>query len=342
MPISMYDTRSMLAALREIPAPKTYLRDTFFRNVVTFETVNVDIDIVKGKRRVAAYVSPQAEAHVSDRAGYTTKSYQAPYIKEMRIIKPIDTLQRSFGENVYSSMSPEERSRKILADDLVDMNEMITRSEEIQASQALFSGAITVNNGDTISFGVDATHMLTLASTAKWDDVSFTLSKAMEQFRSWQAGIRADCGLSGDNIIMGSGVVKKLFALIEAAANNPQPAGIILDRGRMAPAPAGINGVSPIAYFPEVGCQVWSYDELYWDGSANQPMVPVNKVCMISSQARMDRLYGVIQDMDGLYAVDRFAKSWVENNPSVRCVEMDSAPLLVPHQVNGFLTAQVY
>lgn len=342
MSIDMYNTRSMLAALEEMDKPKTFLRDTFFRNVKNFETEKIDIDIVKGKRRVAVYVSPNAEAHVSERAGYTTNTYEAPYIKEMRIIKPIDTLQRGAGENIYAAMSPEARARKILADDLVDMNDMITRAEEIQASQALFSGAVTVKNGDTISFGVDATHMLTLASTAKWDDGSFTLALLMAQLRAWQTLIRQDSGLPADMLIMGKDAANKFITYVQAATNNPAPAGIIMDRGRMQPLPTDIKGIAPVAYLTEIGCQVVTYDELYWDGSANQPVVPTKKVCMISSQARMDRLYGVIQDMEGLYAVDRFAKSWVSNNPSVRYVEMDSAPLLVPHQVNGFLTATVY
>lgn len=341
MPVSMYDTRAMLAALEEMPAPKTYLRDTFFKNVKTFTTKDVDIDIVKGKRRVAAYVSPTAEGHVSDRTGYTTKSYQAPYIKEKRVLSPVDLLQRGAGENVYAPSSPEERARQDLANDLKEMNEMITRAEEIQASQALFSGAITVNNGDIVDFGVSASHMLALSGTAKWDDAGFTLSKLMAQFRAWQKLIRADSGLQADTIVMGSSAVEKLFALIEAAANNPTPAGIVLDRGRLAPVPADVSGVASIAYLPEVGCTVYSYDELYWDGAADQPMVPPKKICMISSAARMDRLYGVIQDLKGLYAVDRFAKSWEDEDPSVRYVLMESAPLLVPHQVNGFVTATV-
>lgn len=342
MSVDMYSTRSMLAALEEMDKPKTFLRDTSFKNVKYFETENVDIDIVMGKRRVAVYVSPSAQAHVSDRAGYTTNTYKAPYIKEMRIIKPIDALQRNAGENIYAAMSPEARARKILADDLVDMNDMITRAEEIQASQALFSGAVTVNNGDTINFGVKATHMLTLASTAKWDDGSFSLTKLLAQLRAWQTVIRQDSGLSADLVILGKDAATKFLGYVEAATTNPQPLGLIMDRGRIAPLPVDAKGVSIIGYLTEIGCTICTYDELYWDGSADQPVIPAKKVCMLSTQARMDRLYGVIQHMDGLYAVDRFATSWVSNNPSVRNVEMDSAPLLVPHQINGFLTATVY
>nr|VFJ67558.1 MAG: hypothetical protein BECKFW1821B_GA0114236_11323 [Candidatus Kentron sp. FW] len=47
MPISLFETRTMLEALEEMKAPRTFLIQSFFSNVETFATELVDIDIVK-------------------------------------------------------------------------------------------------------------------------------------------------------------------------------------------------------------------------------------------------------------------------------------------------------
>ena len=51
MSISLFETRTMLQALEEMKAPRTFLIQSFFPNVETFATESVDIDIVKGKRK---------------------------------------------------------------------------------------------------------------------------------------------------------------------------------------------------------------------------------------------------------------------------------------------------
>lgn len=100
--ISMFDTRVMLPALEQMFSAKTYLRDTFFKNTQTFETETVDIDVYKGKRRVAVYVSPTDEGQVVTRAGYSTKSYKPPYIKEKMPTSAEDVLKRTYVEYTFS------------------------------------------------------------------------------------------------------------------------------------------------------------------------------------------------------------------------------------------------
>jgi hypothetical protein len=55
----------------------------------------------------------------------------------------------------------------------------------------------------------------------------------------------------------------------------------------------------------------------------------------------MDKLYGCIKDLSAMYPVARFPKSWEEEDPSARFLLMQSAPLLVPTQIDSFLSAQV-
>lgn len=57
--VNIYSPRYLAEVVRQTPAVHTYFRDTFFTNVKTFATERVDIDLVKGDRRMAAFVHPR-------------------------------------------------------------------------------------------------------------------------------------------------------------------------------------------------------------------------------------------------------------------------------------------
>jgi hypothetical protein len=60
--IDIYQPRYLAEVVRSAPPVHTFLRDTFFTNVKTFATEEVDIDIVKGDREMAAFVHPKLGA----------------------------------------------------------------------------------------------------------------------------------------------------------------------------------------------------------------------------------------------------------------------------------------
>jgi len=98
MAIDIFNTRTMLAALEQMKRPKTFLLDMFFRAVSTSNTKYVDVDIVKGKRRLAAFVSPVIAGKPVEKRGFTTKSYAPPYIKPKLLTTADDLLNRLPGE----------------------------------------------------------------------------------------------------------------------------------------------------------------------------------------------------------------------------------------------------
>ena len=62
--VNIYSPRYLAEVVRQTPAVHTYFRDTFFTNVKTFATERVDIDLVKGDRRMAAFVHPRVGGKV--------------------------------------------------------------------------------------------------------------------------------------------------------------------------------------------------------------------------------------------------------------------------------------
>ena len=62
--INIYEPRYLAEAVRTAPPICTFLRDRFFSKVKTFPTKNVDIDIVKGNRKMAAFVHPMVGGEI--------------------------------------------------------------------------------------------------------------------------------------------------------------------------------------------------------------------------------------------------------------------------------------
>lgn len=57
--VSIYTPRYLAEVVRIAPPVYTFFRDTFFTNVHVFPTKAIDFDLVKGDRRMAAFVHPQ-------------------------------------------------------------------------------------------------------------------------------------------------------------------------------------------------------------------------------------------------------------------------------------------
>jgi hypothetical protein len=106
------------------------------------------------------------------------------------------------------------------------------------------------------------------------------------------------------------------------------------------------DGVTYLGYLNDPGLDLYAYDEWYVDDAGSElPMMPVDRIVMGATTARATRHYGAIIDLDaieeGLDMVRWYPKSWREKNPSVRFVQQQSAPCVVPHQIDAFLTAKV-
>lgn len=343
MAIDIFDTRTMLDALRQMKPPKSFLLDTFFTGVETSMTKYVDIDIQKGKRKLAPFVAPIMEGKVMDRLGWTTNSYQPPYVKPKMISTAQDFLQRDIGEHIYmNGDGPSQRAAKLMGRDLAYLDECITRTEEWMAAQLLDTGAMTIA-GDGISmsidFGMDATHKITLTGNDLWSDT--TNATPMEDLRTWKRLIQQDSGLTPDTVIMSAEAV-------DAFLNHPQVQKQLdvrmFDLGLINPStfPTGATYYGRIR---DIACDLWLYDEWYYDEgtSAEKPMVTAKKVWMGAKAARAVRHYGAIQDLDfgGTASVPRFPKSWREKDPSVQFVMLQAAPLMSLHQPDAFISAKV-
>lgn len=128
--VNIYSPRYLAEVVRQTPAVHTYFRDTFFTNIKTFATERVDIDLVKGDRRMAAFVHPRVGGKVLKANGYQTESYKPPLINPYDVTTADQLMNRLPGEDLYSGMTPAQRAAQKLMEEYATLNDATTRREE--------------------------------------------------------------------------------------------------------------------------------------------------------------------------------------------------------------------
>lgn len=339
--MDIFDTRTMLDAVEQMTPPRRFLMDTFFRAGRTFPTKTVDIDIVKGKRKMAPFVHPRLPGSNSNREGYRTDNYTPPYIQPKRDTDAELILKRSPGENPYASQPPVMRAAAQLGRDLAELDEEITRREEWMCAQALTTGQIrVVGEGvdDTIDFLMASDHKITL-TTGKWDAAG---SNPIGNLRGWKRKIAKDSGRTANVGVMSAEAVDAFQAndMVMKMLNTRR-----VDLGIIKPEELP-DGVTYLGYLNDPGIDLYAYDEWYLDAeNAEQPIISEGGIILGSTNTRNGVLYGAIQDLDaiesGLVEARRFPKTWVTPEPSARWLKLQSAPLAAMLEPDAFIFAKV-
>lgn len=341
--INIYQPRMLVAALEQCHAPKRFLLDTFFHNVKTFDKKTVDIDIKQGDRDIAAYVHPLEKGRLVEDAGFETRTVSPCYSKEIKVIRPDDTVTRLFGEDYSSPLSPAEREQRLLGQGLNALDDRFVRLEEVMAAQALINGSVYVK-GQTNDFKIDVGYTLgrqkiTLSGDSCWDKNG----DPMYDLDDWAETISERCGMAPTIIIMGR---KALRAIID----NPKVKERLdirnyhLGEINIAQDQAlADQGVRFHGYLAPSNISIYTYSEKYRNPITGriESLIPDDVVLIGCKSAGCQMLYGMIQNLHSLEAMPRFPFSWVQEDGSARYVQLESAPLPNLYQVDAFISARV-
>lgn len=343
--MDMFSTRTMLGIVQNNEKKaKTFLRDRYFSNRVTYSTEKIDIDLVgPGKRKLAPFVNPKIGGVIVERDGYKTNSYEAPEVSPMRVTTAEDCLKRSPGESVYSSKSPADRAAEILGKDLRDLVDMIDRREETMSAEALFTGKVTINGegySEVINYWPSETadQPKTTLATA-WTD---TTADPFADLRATRRLVIQQSGIAPTDLICSNESVEAFLSRIKA--NGKELDMRRVDMGAIDPQHLP-GGVTYWGYLKDSALDVYSYDEWYLDEEGNEvPMVPAHSALLASPNAHTTLAYGVValykngeNSAPHFYEGARVPDSWVQRaNPAGRILQVKSRPLPIVNQVNAF------
>ena len=345
--IDIFDTSTMLDAITINQEPTTFLQSTFFPNERVFGSALVTFDLEKRKRRVAAYVSRRSEGQKIEKTVFEEREFKPPYVKPKKFITVGDLLKRNKGEIRWvNGMSQLSAAGQKLQEDFDDLDAMISRTEEQQASQILQTGKLTPLDNDgnqvglEIDFQRDAANTITLAGGDLWDSGT---GKITENLRAWKRIVSIASGIQPTILVLGSAAVDAFMADSEIQS--------ILDNRRMpnenqiAMQSQAMNATF-IGIFE--GLRIYSYDGIYIDSSSGVDVVtnyvPTN-IAILGGPDENVRNYGVIEWMEDaskeVFAAKRLPVSWTEKDPSGRILQVHSAPLLVTKNPDSILKAKV-
>lgn len=347
MAFDIYTPTRIAGVIKNKPPVTTFLKKTFFSETKDFATENVNFDVVDGARSVAPMVNPKIGGKVITDKGYKTMTYTAPLTAPEKVVTADEMMNRMPGEQISSNIKPAERAVKKLAEDLNELDEMITRREEVMCSEVLFTGKVTVKGvgvNEVIDYGF--TNKESLTSTKKW---SASGSDPLADMERWQRSISKD-GHVKANICIMSWDVAQVFIRNESV----QKMLDIRNYNIAAIAPTEIKeGVNFVGTIPSLGLSIYTYDEYYDDDWSEEgkvttkPFVPAGTLALISTHARFTMLYGAINRFDEktqapyTFMGTRFGESFLENNNTVRKLRLSSRPLAVPHQLKSWFVATV-
>lgn len=346
--VSIYEPRTMGRIVSKMPPVRTFFRSTFFKNEETFNTKSVDVDFVKGSRKVAPFVHRVIGGKTVPNTGYETKTYTPPLVAPDKITTVDDLLNRLPGESIVSGRTPAERAVLKMASDFAELRDMIARREELMCVQSIFTGTIPII-GEGLNEIIDFqfTNKETIQqATKKWNNAA---SDPIGNLKRWHKTVQQKGFVNCDMCVMASDVAdafmnhEKVQKVLDVKNFN-----LAVIAPRQLP-----NGVTYVGTIHELGMDIYTYNEWYlddWTAPAapeEKPLVPDGQLALLSSNANYSMYYGAItlidensknfRTVEGKYVPD----TWVKRKPARRFLQLQSAPLSVPHDVDSWFVATV-
>ena len=343
----LFDTSVLVGVVRRLPPTRTFLRSTFFPAVVTADTEEVAFDIENGTRRLAPLVSPLVEGRNTAQISFTTDTIKPAYVKPKTALRPNQPLKRFMGEQIGGGdMSPQQRREAAVTLTIQQHIEDIDRRLEWMASSILANGTLVLSGDSypsrTLNFQRAAGQTLQLAGGARWGEAGVS---PVDDLDTWIDTVATGSGTAVDKIVIGTQALGFLRADPKYEKMIDRTLGQTAE-GRMGVVGAALDGVL-IGRFGAQGIELWAYSATYTDDAGNpQRYVNTLDVLLVASAQGVGldgvQAFGSIQDEAFAYGALAYApKTWLEQDPAVRQVMTQSAPVLYPSRINASMRVRV-
>jgi hypothetical protein len=330
--MDIFSTGVLTRVIADLPVPAPFILNSFFRNIQTEVSEEIHFDVDHNRRRLAPFVAPIVAGQVVLDKGYSTQTFKPAYIKDKRVFDGNRPFKRALGERIGGEMAPAQRLQATLATNLIDQLAMLTRRQEVMAIETLRTGAVTVVGdlypSQTVDFQRDAALTITLTAGARWGQAGV---EPLNDVQTWSMKVTERSGSAATTLVMDV-EAWKLFSASTAVQK-------LLDRFRGADQLSATVTGEGARYMGNIGTfDIWVYAGWYEAPTTGvlTPYLPANTVLVLGPDLEGTRAYGAIRDeAAGFQALPYFAKSWVEEDPAVRYLLLQSAPLPVPYRVNA-------
>lgn len=318
-----------------------------------YKGTKVSIDIVRNGEKVAVVVTKRTGPNMNDITTWTSKEFEPPTYNEGFAINATDVLNRMVGIDPYSAADVEYSAQLIamMIDGMSTVDHKIVRGVELQAAQILQTGKLDLldENGATayeLDFKPKAAHFPTVGSP--WSGAGDKIA----DLEALAKVIRTNGKVNPDTLIFGA---KALNYFLDDAAVQKRLDVKSYNLGEINP----VLSETGMTYYGmvQIGTykfQIWAYAETYEpaSGGAAVDYIDEDNVVMLSTRTRLDMTSAVVPllvspdpRVAGLLpgrltsreaGYDVTPNVYAANNGKSVIGELESRPLLVPTQIDGF------
>ena len=338
-PAELYRTSTVLAGMINLPRSSVFLRDKLFSKVVTAPTDQVDISFYKGKAKLAPFVSRYSAGSASPRERQQLRLFSPARLAPVRILSADDVFYRSMS---VPGGNTDSRDAELLAIDITELDNDISRREEWLVSQCIFNGKIVCLDSDSseivaeVDYGpISQSVVNPLWSSAATCDPLKDLKAAMRL-------VSGACGFSADVIILGKDAsdsfenADKVLAAYDKQNISP---------GAITPALAEY-GITLLGNYR--GLPLYASESQYTDvDGTSKYFVPADKVLVAASGLQGTLAYAGIVQVDEAedsmhpYEGTRIPLVFYEKGYDFRKVRLSSRPIPVPSDTTSWCVLDV-
>lgn len=345
MAIDFIQTYELAGLIDAMPRQELFLQKAFFNNEILTDKSKIVLDDVIGINDFAArYVDPQATPAPRKRNANKVREIEPAYVQESTRIMAKELLERTAGEGLGGTLSPDSRLAQLIAKELKKHVDSIDTRLEIMACDSLLNGGYTVSGEQyervAITFSRSASLKPTaLSGTDRWWVVSSSaVGSTAKPLTNLHTLIELQYSVGRTkttDVVLGANARRGFMASTEVKDT-------ILDNNfrtsttKLSLDPALYVGLDLITVLAS-GIRVWSYSNTYTNdaGTATDIFDPNSIVLVDSLNYGGSVLYGVIQNIDVLTPMRAYSKVNVMDNGKGIEIITESSPLVFPKRANA-------
>lgn len=210
----LFSTAVMLKAIEQTPRVFTFLSDTFAADGGLCEDERAMYDYRKGAESgLAPFVVPNAGGVTINRDPYEMRQIQFSTVAPQRVLQLEDVSSRMFGEAVTGAMTPEQRSKRVLARDLMELKTMVQNRRNWMVREVLLKGKLAIQRYTNAGIEKEASMLADFGFTNfytpvnPWDaagaNIHYDMEKAFDMVYDGLGDV--------DIMVMGAGVFEAMM-----------------------------------------------------------------------------------------------------------------------------------
>ncbi len=337
----MYDLITLIAALKQVKRPNTFLWNLLVGTIVEETTAKFEIHTKKAKRKVSPFVGKYTNGEISIREGSTISEYEPGKLAPIRVAHANELLERQFGQTIYGdSVSAEDLAIAQVSKELGEMDEEIFRSEMYLIAKLLTTGIMPIKGKTVdraITFGAINKEVLSGSDLWSHDD-----SDPIGYLEAKQTEVLKETGILIDSIILTPEVAARL-------RNHPGIKDMLkyttADILRINPRTIG-NGAKYIGTIPGLELDLYSFVDWYIDPETEKEttFIPEGGIIGVKSKSLKIHYGAHAQKVDGntsVFVGTRIPKHWSNSGEDHDNIRLIAKPLPVPEDVRGFFYSKV-